>query len=322
MPQVVTLTLNPALDIHQQVQDPALGALNRASASYYSASGKGLNVSKTLSRLGVASTAIMPLGGLFGSTMQSLMGRAAAFYTPDVVPIRGETRCNLKVNDAKTGALTEFNDESPSLSQIELETCQNKVVSSASANDVVVLSGSLPGGVDPKIYASITEKLHLKKGWVALDTSGDALAEGLKANPDLVKPNVREAEALLGLKIRTYGDAVEAANKIKDLGAAEVILSLGAGGAVFVGPKSKLIATYPAIKPVSTNGCGDALLGAYIHGTLETWDAKERAQFSLATATMRALMERPRFPDPKLIKTKLDGVTISDASDFDLSKKL
>ena len=322
MPQVVTFTLNPALDIHQQVENPKLGALNRASASYYSASGKGLNVSKALSRLGVASTAIMPLGGLFGSTTQSLMGRAAAFYTPDVVPIRGETRCNLKINDAKTGTLTEFNDESPSLSQTELETCQNKLASSASANDVVVLSGSLPGGADANIYARIIEKLRLKKVWVALDTSGDALAEGLKASPDLVKPNKLEAETLLGLELKTYGDAVEAANNIRKLGAAEVILTLGASGAVFVGAKSKLIATHPPIKPISTNGCGDALLGAYIHGMLEGWNADKRAQFSLATATMRALMERPRFPDLKLINSTLDGVTVHDASDFDLKKKL
>lgn len=322
MPKIVTFTLNPALDIHQQVETPKLGALNRANASHYSASGKGLNVSKALSRLGVASTAIMPLGGLFGSTTQSLMGRAAAFYTPDVVPIRGETRCNFKINDAKTGKLTEFNDLSPTLSQAELETCQTKLVSSASANDVVVLSGSLPGGADASTYAQIIEKLRLKKVWVALDTSGDALAEGIKAEPDLVKPNRLEAETLLDKKIKTYGDAVTAAEDIQKLGAGEAIISLGAAGAVFIGSKTKLIATHPKIKPISTNGCGDALLGAYIHGILEDWDDKQRAQFALATATMRALMERPRFPDPKLINAKLDGVTVHEAADFDLSKKL
>lgn len=322
MPNVVTLTLNPALDIHQQVENPTLGALNRASASHYSASGKGLNVSKTLSRLGVASTAIMPLGGLFGSTTQSLMGRAAAFYTPDVIPIRGETRCNLKVNDVKTGALTEFNDNSPTLTQDELETCKNKLVSSASANDIVVLSGSLPSGAAAATYATIIEKLRLKKVWVALDTSGEALAEGLKAKPDLVKPNRLEAESLLGRKIKTYGDAVNAADEFISLGAAEIILSLGASGAVFVGPKHRLIITHPSIKPVTTNGCGDALLGAYVYGVLENWGADKRAQYALATATMRALMERPRFPDPNLIATKLDSVEVVEVKQFDLDKKL
>lgn len=322
MPNIVTLTLNPALDIHQQVHVPRLGKLNRAGASHYSASGKGLNVSKTLSRLGVASTAVLPLGGLFGSTTQSLMGRAAAFYTPEVIPIRGETRCNFKINDLKTGELTEFNDASPELTPAELEACQSKFISSVSAGDIAVLSGSLPGGAEPTLYAQLIEKLQLKKVFVALDASSKALAEGLKAQPDLIKPNRLEAEKLLDRKLSSYKDALKAAQEIKALGAKEVILSLGSSGAIFVGADTEFIATHPPIKPVSTNGCGDALLGAYIYGLLEGWETQRRAAYALATATRRALMERPRFPDPELIEPHVDKVEVTNAENFKLSKKL
>ena len=321
MPTIFTLTLNPALDVHQFVDQPKLGALNRASKSFYVASGKGVNVSKTLSRLGMTSTAILPLGGMFGTMMQSLLGRGADYISADIVATRSETRCNLKINDEATGTLTEFNDSSPPLKEEDYKACERLLLDRLDKGDSVVLSGSLPPNLKPDVYTKLVEQIQKRGAKTFLDTSGDALDSAVEAKPFLVKPNRSEAEALLAVKLETLKDALDAVHKLFE-NSQHALLTLGRHGALFATDEGTVFVKPPTVKPYSTNGCGDALLAGYLYGLTEGWALEQRARYAVAVATARALTDGPRFLDQALVPEYEEQVTLVEEADIDLGTPL
>ena len=321
MPTIFTLTLNPALDVHQFVDQPKLGALNRASKSFYVASGKGVNVSKTLSRLGVTSTAVLPLGGMFGTMMQSLLGRGADYITSDIVATRSETRCNLKINDEATGTLTEFNDSSPPLKEEDYKACERLLLDKLSEGDLVVLSGSLPPNLKPNVYAELVAEVQKRGAKTFLDTSGDALGSAVEAQPFLVKPNRSEAETLLGSKLETLQDALDAVRSLHG-NSQHALLTLGSHGALFATDEGTVFVKPPMVKPYSTNGCGDALLAGYLYGLTEGWDLAQRSKYAVTVAVARALTDGPRFLDQALVPEYEGQVTLVEEGDIDLEASL
>ena len=313
--------MNPALDVHQFVDAPKLGALNRASKSFYVASGKGVNVSKTLSRLGMTSTAILPLGGMFGTMMQSLLGRGADYIAAEIVPTRSETRCNLKINDEATGTLTEFNDSSPPLKEEDYRACERLLLDKLSEDDLVVLSGSLPPNLKPDVYTKLIADVQKRGAKTFLDTSSDALSSAVEAKPFFLKPNQREAETLLDVKLETLQDALNAVHSLSEK-SQHTLLTLGRHGALFATDEGTVLVTPPTIKPYSTNGCGDALLAGYLYGLSEGWDLAQRGRYAVAVATARALTDGPRFLDQALVPDYLEQVTLVKEAEIDLETTL
>jgi 1-phosphofructokinase family hexose kinase len=305
---IVTLTLNPSLDYHHFVNKPSLGELNRATKTYLHASGKGLNVSEALAKQEVSSLAVLPLGGPFGQIIKAMLDGSS--YPRHIVNIVGETRCNVKINNLETGQLTEFNAPGSPLSTDELESCRQAIFNNLNPQDWLILSGSLPPGVPASIYATLIREAKERGAKVVLDSSGEAFKLGLKNQPNLVKPNKVEAEALLGKKLPALTDAFKAAHSIRELGIEHVILSLGAQGAIFVSSQGSLYASSPKIKPQTTTGCGDALLSGVLYG-LHHQNWQTSARHAVAVATARALQTGPHFPDLIDIKGQSDKVIVS-----------
>jgi 1-phosphofructokinase family hexose kinase len=308
--RVITVTLNPALDMKSHVSNPRLAELNRARFVQLESSGKGINVARALQRQGMPVKAVAFLGGHFGTMLE------AGLRLPDLelirVSIQGETRCNVKVIDTVTGATTEFNAPGPHIHPHEIQALETALIQTTSAGDVVVFSGSLPANLEPDTYARLIELVRKAGAKAVLDADGPALRNALEAKPYLVKPNRLEAEVLLGKTIHSVQDAIKAARQIQSLGATCVVLSLGAEGAVFVADGEHHFVQPPPLRPRATVGCGDALLAGTLIARLrgQTW--AQTARFATATAAARAINQTADFPQPHDVQALLSDVTVTN----------
>ena len=293
-PRVITATLNPAVDLTLTVPSPRLGVLNRAHSLQRDASGKGINVSLALARLGRPSTAIALLGGMAGASIeQALQGTGIALRA---VPIQGETRYNVKIVDETTGQLTEFNSMGPAIRPEEFEAFKGQLLAAIHPGDMVVFSGSLPLRTSPTTYRDLARLTQEEGALAVVDTHGDALRYALEAEPFLVKPNRDEAQEVLGFPLDNEEAVLQAARRFHEAGARRVVLSLGADGSLFFGPEGAVRAWPPSVAVQSTAGCGDALLAGTILGlvTGSTWE--ETARFATAVSAATAEMAGTSFP--------------------------
>jgi 1-phosphofructokinase len=332
MPRVLTVTLNPAIDMRMRFGQVHLEGLNRAQDVQLEPSGKGINVARALVRQGVEVTAVALLGGPFGLMLESQLvksqllgqllgqslgpaksGRSISELRLLRVPIAGETRCNVKVHNLERGAVTELNAPGPTVSASELEALWQTLQHEVRAGDLVVLSGSLPTGVPPETHAKLIRELSSLGAKTYFDAEGTALQFGIEAKPFLIKPNQLEAEAVLNMRIHSQEDALEAAQRFQRLGAELVVLSLGAGGAVFVSRTEAVFAQPPSVQVHSTVGSGDALLSGVIVAQLQNLSWPETARYATAVAAARVASTKLEFPEAPEIATLLEGVRVSPA---------
>lgn len=312
MPQVLTVTLNPAIDMRMRFSQVHLEALNRAQNVQLEPSGKGINVARALVRQGVEVTAVALLGGPFGAMLESqLLGQSISELRLLRVPIAGETRCNVKVLDLERAAVTELNAPGPEVSASELEALRQTLRREVSMGDLVVVSGSLPAGVPVEAYANLLRELSGLGVKTYFDADGAALQAGLEAKPFLIKPNRLEAETLLNVRIESRTDALEATRKFQTLGAQQVVLSLGAEGALFVSSTEAVFAQSPAVQVHSTVGSGDALLSGVVAAQLHGLSWLEMARYATAVAAARVASSSLEFPAPHEIAALLERVQVS-----------
>jgi 1-phosphofructokinase len=312
MPRVLTVTLNPAIDMRMRFERVHLETLNRAQNVQLEPSGKGINVARALARQGIEVTAVALLGGPFGAMLESqLLEQSISRLRLLRVPIAGETRCNIKVLDLERSAVTELNAPGPAVSAAELEALRQTLRHEMNAGDLVVLSGSLPTGVPVETYANLLRELSHLRIQTYFDADGAALQAGLKAKPFLVKPNRPEAETLLNMRIHSRTDALEAARKFQTLGAEQVVLSLGADGGLFVSNNQAVFAQPPTVQVHSTVGSGDALLSAVVAAQLQNLSWPETARYATAVAAARVASNSLEFPAPQEIAALLERVQVS-----------
>lgn len=317
MPRVLTVTLNPAIDMRMRFASLQLEGLNRAQDVQLEPSGKGINVARALARQGFDVTAIALLGGPFGVMLetqlleQSISSQSVPGLHLLRVPIAGETRCNVKVLNLERSAVTELNAPGPQVSEPELEDLRQTLRHEVNAGDLIVLSGSLPAGVPGTTYANLIRELSSLGAKTYFDADGPALRAGLGAQPFLIKPNRLEAETLLQMEIESPADAHEAARRLQALGAQAVVLSLGADGALFVSGAEAVFAQPPAVQVQSTVGSGDALLSGVISAQLQGLSWPETARYATAVAAARVASISLEFPTPLEIATLLERVQVS-----------
>lgn len=292
---ILTVTLNPAIDRTVWVDRLVPGDLHRIKACRSDVAGKGINVSRALRGWGAGSEVIAVLGGRVGEWIRESL--AAEGLWGHFIPVAGESRINTKVVDA-SGELTELNEAGPSLTGSEMDAVAKAIAARAHDASWLVLSGSLPGGVEPGTYRTLIEAARgqQKELQVALDTSGKALALGLEARPDIIKPNREEMQTLLGRSLGRPGDYVAAVREVRARGIHRVVLSLGAEGALFGGPEGTIWGRSAPIAVKSPTGCGDTLLAATLYGLTQGWAWDRCARFAVAAATAAAMLEGTVFP--------------------------
>jgi 1-phosphofructokinase len=317
VPRVLTVTLNPAIDMRMRFTSLQLEGLNRAQNVQLEPSGKGINVARALARQGVDVTAVALLGGPFGAMLEaqllepSISGQSAQGLRLLRVPIAGETRCNVKVLDLERSAVTELNAPGPQVSDSELEDLRQTLRREVNAGDLVVLSGSLPANVPVETYANLIRELSSLGAKTYFDADGAALQAGLAARPFLIKPNRLEAETLLKMTIESRDDALDATRRFQTLGAQAVVLSLGADGAMFVSETEAVFVQPPTVQVQSTVGSGDALLSGVIAAQLQGLSWPETARYATAVAAARVASSNLEFPEAHEIAALLERVRVS-----------
>ena len=257
---IITLTLNPSLDRTMEVPGLERGEVIRATSSGLEAGGKGVNVSRALLSNGVATVAVVALGGAVGDELATLL--KASGLDLSVVQVAEETRSNVTLTEPD-GTTTKINEAGAALTLSELSGVEETLLELARPGDWVVLSGSLPTAVPVSTYASLVRRLTTMDVKVAVDTSGQALSEAIAAGPTLVKPNREELGQAVGRPIDSIADAVEAARILQRRGAGAVLASLGADGALLV-ERDVVAGRCIVERPRSTVGAGDCLLAGFL----------------------------------------------------------
>jgi 1-phosphofructokinase len=190
MSQILTLTLNPVLDRILYVENFDFKHITRIDNALESSGGKGLNVSKALKKLGIQSQAIGVFGGLIGQKVTSLIEKENLNYYP--IHINGETRTNTAVYSTNTLERIKLDEKGPRITDIEKQKILSTIKQLAIEDQIWVISGSLPQGLNHDFYVEITNLLNTVGVKTIVDASGEALKQIVKTKPFLIKPNDEE----------------------------------------------------------------------------------------------------------------------------------
>lgn len=286
-PNIVTVCLNPAIDQTVTVASLKVGSLNRATSSRRDVGGKAINVAKALIEFQENVHAFGLLAGESGRWIEREL-KGWAMHT-DFVFVDGETRTNLKIVDTSTGVTTEINQPGFTVSASELATLQQKLNDFLQSGDILVLSGSLPFGAPPDTYARMIMNARAAGVRTILDADGESLAEGLKARPYAVKPNLSELQELFGCKLTNDEKIVIAVRSLLNNGTQIVAVSMGTAGAIFCTAQEIWRTSYPLpIMVKSTVAAGDAMVAAIAVGMLHEMPFVEIAKFATAAGTVTA----------------------------------
>jgi 1-phosphofructokinase len=302
---IATVTLNPALDRTLVVPRFAPGRTNRVQDEWLDAGGKGINVARMARRLGCPVIATGFLAGARGRSIWQALSNDGILT--DFVELPGETRVNLKIVDPGSGTETEINEPGVPVQAAQLQAIMDRVDTLARRCPVVVLSGSLPPGAPADTYARLIATARRHGSRTILDAAGEALARGVVAGPDLVKPNRAEAEELLAARLETDEDLLRAAQALIGRGAHAVALSLGAAGALLVtGEHGVWRARPPALRAASSVGAGDAMVAAFACAFLNAYPWPEALRLATAASSVSAL------PDPAALDELRGRVVVEE----------
>ncbi len=257
---IVTVTPNPSLDRTYHVDELRLGELHRAGYEAVEASGKGVNVSRVLLGLGVATVAVLPVGGREGGEIAELL--TADGLDHRAVRVAAAARVNITITEPG-GRTTKVNGSGGPLTEAEQDALVAETGRAAVAATWVTICGSLPPGTGPDLVVRLIDVARAAGARTAVDTSGEALSVAVAAGADLVKPNREELAELAGHDLPDVAAVAAAAVKLSETGPV-VLASMGAEGAVLVEEGRCLWGVAPPIEPVNTAGAGDALLAGYL----------------------------------------------------------
>ncbi len=293
---IVTVTLNPSLDRTLEVDRLTRGAVLRTSSPTLEAGGKGVNVTRALTANGVPSIAVLPVGGGEGAELSALLD--AAGVSARYVPVSGRTRSNITLAEAD-GTVTKLNEPGPAFSADEFSTFTQVVAGAVSAGDWVVISGSVPPEFTADQMASLAGVLADEDVNLAIDTSGDALVASLAARPRLIKPNRAELAEISGAPLGSISEVIAAAKGVQSRGVEIVLVSLGADGAVFVGPHAVLVGESRVDRPRSTVGAGDSFLAGFLSKfSSDETDVESALLEALAWGAAAAALPGSSVPGP------------------------
>ncbi|MFD5684337.1 1-phosphofructokinase [Streptomyces bacillaris] len=258
---ILTVTPNPSLDRTYELPGLVRGTVLRATADRVDPGGKGINVSRAVAAAGHRTVAVAPMGGPEGALLARLLGEHGIEAAG--VPVTGSTRINVTLVEPDT-TLTKINAAGPELSAAEAEDVLEAVRARSAAADWIACCGSLPRGLPPRWYAELVARSHRAGARIALDTSGAALTAALREGPDVIKPNAQELAEAVGRPLATVGDALKAAEELRERGAGAVLASLGADGQLLVEASGSYFATARVATVRSNVGAGDASLAGFL----------------------------------------------------------
>lgn len=284
MPRIVTLTLNPTVDKSTTADHILPDHKLRCEAPKFEPGGGGINVSRALRRLGSDSVAVFPVGGPSGQLLRQLLSEEHIEQRP--IAVEGWTRENFIVVDASTSQQYRFGMPGTPLRPEEQQQVLQALQEFAEPPEFLVISGSLPPGVEPELLARIARAARELGVKVVADTSGPALLALLDAGVYLAKPNVGELSKMQGVEELDSQAVAGAANELIRTGKCEIVaVSMGPQGACIVSAAGADYVPAPSVKKRSTVGAGDSMVAGLVHGLSEGRSLRETARLGVACGT-------------------------------------
>ena len=292
---IYTLTLNPAVDYVVFVDELVGGKILRSRSDMFFFGGKGINVSWILNELGIRSVAMGFLAGFTGKAIEeglSDRGIGCDFVYPE----NGFTRINVKIRSDRE---TDINGKGPDITENEYTLLLEKL-DCLCDGDVLIMAGSIPPTLPDDVYENIMKRLREKKIEFVVDAAGELMVNALKYRPFLIKPNMSELGEIFSRNLISVSDAVEYSAKLQKMGARNVLVSMGADGALLLDEygKQHFMPAFPG-KVVNTVGSGDSMVAGFVAGYSKTADFDYALKLGSAAGSATAFCEG--LADMKLI---------------------
>ena len=282
-----TVTLNPSLDYIVETDSFSIGETNRTSFEQYLPGGKGLNVSQILSALGVPNRALGIAGGFVGEEILR-MAKEKGIDCDFVMLKDGCSRINVKL---RTFDGTEINARGPEVTR-EAVSAFLKKIQALAAGDTLILSGSVPKGMDDETYRDLLRVLAGRNVRIVVDADGALLSKAIPEKPFLIKPNRREIESLFGVSLKDADAVVPYARKLQEAGALNVLVSMGGDGALLIdGNGAVHKRAVPEGKLVNAVGSGDSMVAGFMAGLDRTRDYECAFRYAVAAGSASAFSE-------------------------------
>jgi 1-phosphofructokinase family hexose kinase len=313
---IITVTLNTAIDKTLSVPNFRLGRRHRTVEQTTMPGGKGVNVARVLKTLGTPVIATGLTGGATGTRIVDQLTQLSVLS--DFVRIREESRTNTAVIDPTTGEQTEINERGPKVSQQEAELFVDKLLYLAKGARICVFAGSLPRDVDIDVYARLIRELKRLGVLTIVDTDGDPLRRAVRAEPDIVSPNVLEAEELVGHEFNDDEDRIIAVREMAGLGAREAIMTMPDGCFAYMhadepnGHASVYRIQVPggAVEPRATVGSGDAFLAGYVAARYNGGSTEDCLRYGVACGAESTQHLGAGLVDPHRVERLLDEIEV------------
>lgn len=282
---ILTLTINPAIDrtitADQLVFEDRAYILGRTEA----AGGRGINASQVIHSFGGKTFAILTSGGTAGERIEKLLAKLG--FPFEAIPVSAESRTNLTISD-RHGLSIKLNDVGAPLAADELAEIRKRVEARLPKAGWLMICGSMQPGVPPHFYCEIIELAKARGVKTLLDSDGEALHHALEAHPTVITPNQHEAERLLGRALITRNQCLQAVDALHVMGAENVILSLGARGAIGASAEGVYEVLPPRVDAVCPIGAGDALGAAFVWSMEKKKSFAESLRWGVAAGTASA----------------------------------
>ncbi|MCC0652737.1 1-phosphofructokinase [Clostridioides sp. ES-S-0001-03] len=289
---IYTVTLNPSIDYIVKLDELNTGNTNRVNEEYVYPGGKGINVSCILKELGHDNTSLGFISGFTGEYIVKTLEEKK--LKTDFIKLKnGFSRINVKI---KVSEETEINGQGPNISDEYINLLYKKL-DKLNQDDILILAGSIPSTLDEKLYENIMSRLEEKNIKIVVDATKNLLLNVLKYKPFLIKPNNDELEEMFGVKLNSNEDIVKYAKKLKEMGAVNVLVSMGKDGALLITEDNEVfISDVPKGTVKNSAGAGDSMVAGFISGYLSTGEydyaLKLGAASGSATAFSYDLAER------------------------------
>lgn len=284
---IAAITMNVSVDRKYVVENSQVGAVNRVKECIATAGGKGLNVTRIIHAMGEKVIAGGIVGGNLGRYVCDQLEKQNIHH--QFTHAQGETRCCINICDTLTGIQTEYLEPGMVVTETEMQDFLNDYRELCESCDVLTMSGSLPKGLATDTYAKLIALAKAYGRPVLLDTSGEALIQGIQAKPYFIKPNESEVNGLYPCNINVMDEVAQGAKKLVENGIDRVVVSMGKQGALLACKEGVFRGKPPAIKAVNTVGCGDSMTAAFAIAAEKNMTPVESMRYAIAVSAASAL---------------------------------
>lgn len=304
---ILTITMNPAIDCRYSLDKLEIDAVTRCEDYGKTAGGKGINVARILKALGKEVLTTGFVGGKIGEYFLELLAKDDV--KNNFIKVEGNTRLCLALLGSD-GTQTEILEAGPNITYENQAEFMEKFHQLISEVELICISGSLGKGMENKFYRELCEMANEENIPVVLDTSGEALVEGIKGKPCLIKPNIDELSAIFGKTLKDRAEVIAISREMLKEGVQYVAVSMGKEGALLISEKEVLLGKPPLVKVKNPVGSGDSMVGGFAKAISENLSMEEILRWGIACGTANAMEIRTGYIDQEVAQDIYNQVSI------------